>query len=90
MVRIGNTHVGSSVGGDVRYNVAVYNLVVGIQLHRNLYVGIYLFEILDKLLIDLGLLNVFLVLCPEYDLVLPRGIKFLRHLKGIVPLGAVA
>ena len=90
MVRIGDAHVGRGVRGDVGDHVVIDAAVVGVQLHRYRDVGIQGLEVRDGLLVDLGLGLVGVVLGPEGDLILPRGIEALGHLEGAAALGAVA
>ena len=62
-------------------DIIVYLAVVGIEAELYLYIRIKCLKILYRVLIYFHLSSVCVVLSPEGQLIITRGIKFIRHLK---------
>ena len=79
MVRVGDAHVGSGLGGNVGDHIVVNVAVVGVQPQSHGDVGIQILKFLDGLLVDLRLAHVGVVFRPEGDLILLGFFQLFRH-----------
>ena len=91
MIGIGDADIGRRPCGNIRDHVVVDIAVIRVQTKVHGNVRIQLLKIRDGLLVNLRLVDVRIVLRPEGDLVLLRGVKFLRHGKRrLLPLPVAA
>ena len=75
MIGVGDADVRGGVRRNVRNDIIVNFAVIGIQTQVHSDVRVDIFKILDGFLIDVGLAFVRVILCPERDLIIPRGVK---------------
>ena len=89
VIRVGDTHIGGGVCGNVGDHIVVNETVVGVKLQLYGDVGIQLLKIFNCFFVDLNLGGVTVVFRPEGDLVIFGGVKAFRHLEHGFFLGAV-
>ena len=65
MIRIGNTYIGSRIGGNIGNHVIIDSAVIRIELERYLDVGIQLFKILNGLPVNIRLRLIGIIFSPE-------------------------
>ena len=89
MVRVGDAHVGGGIRCNVCDDVIINFPIVRIQAKIYSDIGIQSLKIRNCLLVDVRLGLIGVVFCPEGNLVVPRGVKFLGDGKGAHSLLAV-
>ena len=70
MVRIGDTHVGRGVGGNIGDHIIVDLAVIGVEPDVHMDVGVQLLEGGNAVFIHLCLVFVGVIFRPEGDLIL--------------------
>src|SRR5699024_9622754 len=91
VVGVGDADVGGGAGGNVGDDIVVDVAVVGVEAQGHRDVGIEGLEILNGLLVDVGLVLVGVVFGPEGDLVIPGCVEGLRHREGrLLPAAVTA
>ena len=82
MVRIGDAHIGGSIGCDIGDDIIVDTAVIGVkpQIHGD--IGIQRLKIRNGFLVNIRLGHVGIILGPEGDLVIAGGVEFLRYSEG--------
>ncbi len=74
VIRVGDTDIRRGAGGDIGDHIVENPAVVGVEFHIDLDVGIERLKISDGFFVDIGLVFVGIVLCPEGDLIFLGGI----------------
>ena len=90
MVRVCDAHIGRGVGSNVGDHILIDAAVISVELQRHLDVGVNGLEILDGLLVDIGLGNIALRLGPEGDLIGVALVKAGRQEERVLVLRAMA
>ena len=83
MVRVGDAHIGSGIGGDVGNHILINPAVIGVQLQIHLDIGIQRLKVRNGLFIDIDLIDIGIILGPEGNFILPGFVKAIRHFKSI-------